>query len=216
MMKICTAEGVQGGSAHLVWQAAAEVGGRVGLSLEQRRFKLLRMLRATLGPAQLQHLTAHCEAVSRAASGLAILMGLEGPRVERSRLAGLLHDIGKALTPEDLLAKPGPLSAEERAVLDRHPEDGARLCAALGADQAICDAVRFHHARHDAGATPIEAQIVAVADSLVTMTTDRPYSAARSFAEALAELRRERGARYNPDAVVAAHILGARTMSLAA
>jgi putative nucleotidyltransferase with HDIG domain len=202
--------------ADAVWDTARRIGALPGLNIEQRRQRFLRGLRETLGPVQFQHLTAHCEEVSRTAVRLAHLMGLPPEQVEVIRQAGLLHDLGKALIPDDLLAKPGPLSPAEREALGHHADQGARLCEALGARAGVVDAVRHHHTRHDAGDAPITAAVVCVADALAAMTSDRPYSAARSYSEALAELRQGRGTQFEPHAVVAAHILGAGAMARAA
>lgn len=200
----------------VVWGAARKAAELPGLSLDQRRQRFLRCVRDALGPAQFQHVTAHCEHVSRTAVQLAHLMGLGPGEVETIRAAGLLHDLGKALVPDAMLAKPGPLSASEREVLDRHAADGAAICQLLGADPDVVEAVRLHHTRHDRNEAPLAARIVSVADALVTMTSDRPYSAARSFSEALSELRLGRGTQFDPSAVVAAHILGASAMAKAA
>jgi putative nucleotidyltransferase with HDIG domain len=216
MPQISPSTGPNAASACPVWSSAARLGATPGMGVEARRRRLLRSLREVLGPSQFQHTTAHCEQVARTAAHLARLMRLDGAQIAIVRLAGLLHDLGKALIPDSLLAKPGPLTRAEREVMNRHADDGARLCEALGADAATADAVRHHHTRFDAGPAPLAAQVVSVADALVTMTTDRPYSSARSFAEALGELRLGRGTVFNPDAVVAAHILGAASMSRAA
>jgi putative nucleotidyltransferase with HDIG domain len=187
------------------------------LAHEQRRRRLLRRLRARLGPVQLEHTAAHGDQVARTAARLAQLMRLSPEQVEHARLAGLLHDIGKLAFPEDLLAKRQGLSPRERSVLARHPRIGAAIAGALGAPAAVAEAVARHHDRADAPQPPpLAARIVCVADALVTMTSARAYSAARSFTEALAELRRGRGGPFDPGAVVAAHLLGAGAMALAA
>lgn len=214
MMKITNTAGPAGDDA--VWEAARVAGAAQGLTLEQRRLRFLRHVRESLGPTQFQHVTAHCEHVARTAVQLAYLMGLDHEQVETIRAAALLHDLGKALVDDAVLAKPGPLSASERDAIDRHAEDGARLCDLLHAPEEVIQAVRHHHTRHDSGDVPLPARIVSVADALVTMTSDRPYSAARRFSEALTELRLGRGTQFDPGAVVAAHILGAGAMARAA
>lgn len=205
-----------------VWKAA-KTARDAGTTLEQRRAAFLARVSELLGPTQLQHITEHSEQVAEAAAGLARLLHLAPAEVERVRLAGLLHDIGKAAIPDNLLAKPGPLSRRERKLMDKHAEMGARICAALGADDVVTEMVRYHHARYDdpapsaeGGRVPLGARVVCVADALVTMTSNRSYSRARSYTDALAELRRGRSTLFDPQAVVAAHILGATSMSKAA
>lgn len=203
-----------------VWDAARRVGAIPGLGLPQRRSRLLRILSPHMGPAQFEHLAMHSEQVGRTAGRLAGLMRVPSAEAERIRIAGLLHDLGKALVPDHVLGRDGPLDPEERRLISRHDHDGAELCAILGAPRDIVECVRAHHRRadgaDDAGPPPLGARIIRVADALSVMTTGRTYSAARTYAQALSELRSARGTLFDPDAVVAAHILGASVMALAA
>jgi putative nucleotidyltransferase with HDIG domain len=216
MLKIRISAGDAHAHRERVWHAAAAAGRLQGLNTEQKRSRFLRTIRESLGPAQFQHATGHCEEVARVAARLASLMQMDADEVGRVRLAGLLHDLGKVVVPEAILAKPGPLSRREREVMTRHAEDGGALSALLGADEETAAAVRHHHTRFDVAATSLAAQVVCVADAVVTMTSDRPYSAARSYTDALVELRLSRATMFNPEAVVAAHVLGAAAMARAA
>lgn len=197
---------------------AAHHARRLASAIDQPEARRLRLLAdLPLGSEQRRHLTTHSEEVAATALDLARLLRLGPEACEQVRLAGLLHDLGKIAIPDDLLAKPGALSPIERRVLNRHAAEGAWLCEALGIDTEVARVVRHHHTRFDAlELAPDAARIVAVADALVTMTSIRPYSAARSFEHALAELRRCRGSVFDPRVVVAAHILGASSMRAAA
>jgi putative nucleotidyltransferase with HDIG domain len=186
---------------------------RTGWTPSLRRDEMLRRRWPLLGPTQRQHVTVHCELVSETSGALARAMGLDEAETARARLAGLLHDLGKAVIPDELLARPAALTPEDRLIMDRHAEEGSHLSVLLGADEGTRDAVRLHHTRYDApewrsedGATllPVAARILAVADALVTMTTDRAYRRARTLHEALAELMRQRGVQLDPDVVAAA------------
>jgi putative nucleotidyltransferase with HDIG domain len=204
------------------WQGvvALERARRIALSIEDpllRRRALLEELAGVLGPAQRDQLTIHSEEVAGVATSLAQLLRFSASECERVTLAGLCHDIGKIMIPDGLLAKPGPLSPLQRRVMDRHAAEGGYLCEALGLDPEVARIVRHHHTRFDSTETPPgAARIIAVADAMITMTSTRPYSPARSYSHALAELRRCRGTIFDPKAVVAAHILGASTMAAAA
>ncbi len=185
-----------------------------GKSALDKRAEFLNRAVRSLGPVQREHITAHSEEVSSVAADLAQLLRLPTDEVEHVRIGGLLHDLGKAAIPDTMLAKPGPLTPTERLVMDRHAAIGAELCEAMGIDATIARTVRHHHTRFDAAQpAPIAARIIAVADAMVTMTSTRPYSAARSYTDALTELRRCRGTIFDPKAVVAAHILGASSMA---
>lgn len=196
---------------------ARRVGAIPDLTTEARRARFLRAVVPLLGPAQIEHITLHCEHVARTAARLAGLMRALPWEAERARLVGLLHDLGKVLIPNELLGRAGPLSEDERGRLSRHAAEGALLCECLGAPEEVVRAVALHHSRFDeAPDAPRAAHIVGVADALVVMTTGRAYSAARTYTQALAELRRQRAGQFEPGVVVAAHILGASAMALAA
>lgn len=212
-------DGRRGGAASWREVAAIQLARSVACSrpaatISERRAEFLSRISATLGPVQREHITTHSEEVAAVASELAQLLQLTPEEADHTCTAALLHDLGKAAIPDSLLAKPGPLTATERLVMDRHSAGGADLCEALDIDAAIARSVRHHHTRFDASEpAPQAARIIAVADALVTMTTTRPYSAARSYSDALAELRRCRGTIFDPRVVIAAHILGASSMA---
>jgi diguanylate cyclase (GGDEF)-like protein len=144
-------------------------------------------------------LELHAGHVAELAARIAERLGLPAEIVLRCELGGWLHDVGKAGIPERILNKPGPLDAEEWAVMQTHPVIGEEIVRNVEALREAAAAVRHHHERYDgtgypdrlAGtAIPIEARIVAAADAYAAMTTDRPYSAARTPEQAMAELQR--------------------------
>lgn len=132
-------------------------------------------------------------------------LGMEARDVERVRMAGLLHDIGKIGVPDAILNKPGALTDEEYTEMQRHPEIGARI---LGSD--VLDDVRHwvlaHHERPDGRGypfglagdqVPLQARILAVADAYEAMTADRVYRKALGHEAARAELERCRGTQFD-------------------
>ena len=142
---------------------------------------------------------------------IAHVLGLEEDRLTVLARAALLHDVGKKLLPRYILAKPGPLDSEEWALVENHPVSGHRMLvdAGLPAEARI---VLHHHERIDGGGyptgragedIPLESRIIAVADSFDAMTSERPYRAAMTDAEAIAELRSVAGTQLDPDAVEA-------------
>jgi HD-GYP domain-containing protein (c-di-GMP phosphodiesterase class II) len=125
-------------------------------------------------------------------------LGLPAERIERIRLAGLLHDIGKLGVPDEILRKPGRLSEAEFTEIRKHPELGARILAGANLDD-ISGWVLAHHERPDgagypfglsAEQIPLEARILAVADAFEAMTADRVYRAGMPHDAAVEELRR--------------------------
>jgi HD-GYP domain-containing protein (c-di-GMP phosphodiesterase class II) len=125
----------------------------------------------------------------------------------------LLHDVGKVAVPDAILFKPGPLSEEERALMDKHPQIGSEILRHVDFLDEAKVVVMHHHERWDgegypdglAGdAIPLQARVFAVADTLDALTTERPYRAACGWAEAREEIRAGAGTQFDP-AMVAAY-----------
>ncbi len=152
----------------------------------------------------------HCQRVGRFAELTARELGLPPEAVERIRLAGILHDVGRVAMPDSVVAKQGPLTDEEWAWVRAHPAIGARLVETTEYDD-IRSWILFHHERPDGNGypegrredVPLEAAIIAVADAYEAMTSDRPYRSALAPEQASNELRREAGRQFHPDVVEA-------------
>lgn len=149
----------------------------------------------------------HSERVAIYAIAIAQELRLDEGMVELIRQAATVHDLGKIGVPDRVLLKPGPLNAEERMAMWLHSEIGARILGGFrlfGQGAAI---VRHHHESFDgtgypdglAGeAIPLGARVVAVADALDAMTSDRPYRRALSVDEALSRFREGSGHQWDP------------------
>ncbi|MER7764087.1 HD domain-containing phosphohydrolase, partial [Streptomyces sp. NPDC097619] len=154
----------------------------------------------------------HGERVGQAATMIGRELGLPRDRLETVRIAGILHDLGKIGVPTRLLRKDGPLTPEERRIIELHPEYGhemVRGIAFLGEARA---AILHHHERVDGSGYPYglagdripeSARLIAVADAFDAMTSTRSYSRARPVPVALAELERCAGAQFDPAMVAA-------------
>jgi HD-GYP domain-containing protein (c-di-GMP phosphodiesterase class II) len=128
-----------------------------------------------------------------------------------AELTALLHDVGKIRIPEAIIRKPGPLTAEERTLMETHTIEGERLLDRVGGLLGeIGVIVRSCHERWDgrgypdglAGPNiPLVARIVCCCDAFSAMTTDRPYRAALTRHDALAELRANAGTQFDPAVV---------------
>jgi putative two-component system response regulator len=132
--------------------------------------------------------------------------------IQSLRLAGDLHDVGKIGVPDAVLNKPDALTDEEVAAIQRHPEIGRRILEPLIDDSLVLGVVRWHHERWDglgypdgiAGTDiPLAARILAVADTLDAMTSPRAYRDALSWEQAVAEISRGAGTRFDPRVVEA-------------
>jgi len=164
----------------------------------------------------------HSERVGTTARRLAIAIDLPSADIDIVARAGLLHDIGKIGIPEVVLRKDGPLSAEEWALMRRHPVIGAQIVAPFEFFTTGAIVIRHHHERVDGsgypdGLTgddiPLGARIVAVADVYDALTSDRPYRRAMSRDAALAYLAAEAGKSLD-DRIVGAFLGLARTGGL--
>jgi len=157
----------------------------------------------------------HCRAVGMWCGLLAKTLKLEPADIEVATLAGTLHDVGKMLTPTEILSKSADLSIDEVEVVRRHPADGGALLAAIPELRSIAPIVRAHHENVDglgypgglAGKrVPYASRIVAVADSFHAMIASRPDRRAVPLAAALDLLRDGRGAQWDAgivDAMIA-------------
>jgi HD-GYP domain-containing protein (c-di-GMP phosphodiesterase class II) len=130
-----------------------------------------------------------------------------------TEFVALLHDVGKIRIPNEIINKPGPLTPEERALVETHTIVGEEMLDKVGGVLGkVGHLVRSCHERYDGGGypdglagdrIPLVARIVCCCDAYNAITTDRPYRAGRSAEEALAELRRCAGTHFDPDVVEA-------------
>ncbi|MBL7133188.1 MAG: diguanylate cyclase [Phycisphaerae bacterium] len=175
----------------------------------RRRIEFLSSCDGILGPTQKQQLWHHCAAVGSVAEQLGRTMGLPEEKLAAIRLGGLLHDLGKSVIPEELLAQQAPLTKEQRAIIQSHSDIGADMSLRLGASGEEAACVRDHHRAFPRAYTKgsfmgLGARLIGVADALEAMTEERPYRSARSHEEALFELTRVSGTQFDPAVVAAA------------
>ena len=181
-----------------------------------RLHQFLQRHHQQLGPTQWAHLTTHSSRVSELAVRLGQVLRLEPAELRRLCIAGLMHDVGKLLIPEQLLAKPSKLTDEERRIINRHAVDGAVIARLFGVDRQSSEFIRYHHQWFNApndrmGVVPLGARVLAVADAFVTMVAERPYQAARPISAALEKLRRYSSTQFDPIVVAAAPFVAQTT-----
>jgi putative nucleotidyltransferase with HDIG domain len=156
-----------------------------------------------------QYTTTHSLNVAVLAMALAEFLGL-GPREVRAiGIAGLLHDIGKIKVPLEVLTKPGKLTPEERAVMNRHPVDGARLILEDERYLDLAAVVAYeHHVMLDGGGYPTfryprdchaASKLVHVCDVYDALRTNRPYRDAWPADKALGYVTERVGTEFAPD-----------------
>jgi HAMP domain-containing protein len=148
--------------------------------------------------------------LSLASTAMADRLELSPTHREALELGALLHDIGDIRIPEAILEKPGPLTPEERLVIQQHPSHGVELIETVPLLTPALDVVGNHHERYDGGGypqglraeeIPLTARIFSVVDTLEAMTHDRPHRTARPLAEAFDEVKQGSGKQFDPKVV---------------
>jgi putative two-component system response regulator len=156
------------------------------------------------------NLVHHCRWLAHHAARVGAQVGLRGEELEAVAYGALLHDVGKIGVSEHLLRKEGPLNEEEWGLMRRHPEIGERICRPLRASRVFAPIIRHHHERFNGTGypdglrgeqIPLGARIVAIADAYEAMVHGRPYQPAQPHDRAADELRRLRGAQFDPELV---------------
>ncbi len=157
-----------------------------------------------------EYTRGHSERVGKASVLIARELGMPDDRVEVLRFAGILHDVGKLGVPTRLLRKDGPLTPEERRIIELHPEYGHEMVRGIGFLGEARTAILHHHERLDGSGYPYGlvgrqipefARVVAVADAFDAMTSTRSYRRARPVSDALTELKRCAGRQFDPQMV---------------
>jgi HD-GYP domain-containing protein (c-di-GMP phosphodiesterase class II) len=160
----------------------------------------------------------HTRRVALRAVEVGEALGLSGSRLRTLAIGALVHDIGKLSVPDAILKKPAGLADDEYAVIQRHPEWGAKLLAELGGfSDGVRSLVLNHHERLDGAGYPrglrdeeldLDTRILTVCDVYDALISKRVYRDAWSHEEAMALLRREAGTAFDERCVIAlAHVV---------
>jgi HD-GYP domain-containing protein (c-di-GMP phosphodiesterase class II) len=192
-----------GGLAHQAQLAIANASNYEGL--EQTFVSTVEALANAL-EANDEYTSMHARWITDLALRVGDELDLDKSGLKRLELGALLHDIGKIGIPSDILQKPGRLTAEERALIETHPELGERIIAPIDRLQEVRTIVRHCHERWDGDGypdgisgedIPLESRIVFVCDAYHAMTTDRPYRKRLSHPEAVRRLRDGAGSQFD-------------------
>jgi putative nucleotidyltransferase with HDIG domain len=177
------------------------------LDLERTNSELLELMVKSM-EARDPYTSGHSRRVQQYSVAIARGLGLSPTDVDKVSRAALLHDVGKIHEKyAPVLRKPGHLSQEEWLTMRQHPKDGAELVSTMSRLHDIVPAIRHHHERWDgtgypdglAGETiPTISRIIAFADTIDAMTSERPYRKPLTEAEVRSELVRCRGTQFDP------------------
>ncbi len=151
--------------------------------------------------------SGHSQRVTKISVTIARELGMPQDSIDKIRLAGLVHDIGKIGIRESVLNKPAPLTDDEFRHIKSHCQAGEHILTPIVEDKEILRAVRHHHERYDGMGypdglrgeqIPLGARILSVADAFDAMTSERPYRLAMSAQDACAEIERCKGTQFAP------------------
>jgi len=154
----------------------------------------------------------HQQRVASLAEAIARKMGLHPEKVEATRIAALLHDVGKIAVPSELLSKPGKLSELELALIRQHPVVSYNILRNIQFSQPIAQFVLEHHEKMNGSGYPaglegeninLESRIICVADVVDSLASHRPYRPARGIEQALQEIQEQAGILYDAEVVKA-------------
>ena len=190
---------------------AAEAGtmvtrARLSERLEDAYFATLGTLAAAL-EAKDAYTNDHASQIADLAGGVCAQIGLPHADTRIVKLGALLHDIGKIGIPEAILRKPGSLTGEEIAVMQQHPDIGARILQPVPFFAELVPLVRSSHERWDGRGypeglrgdeIPLGSRVIAVCDAFHAMTEDRVYRKALTLDDAMSEIDRCAGSQFDP------------------
>jgi len=151
--------------------------------------------------------SGHQLRVSRLSVAIARKLGLPADQIEGLRLAAMMHDVGKASLPAELLSKPSRLTEAERRIIRAHPALGANILRQIPFPWDLARFVEEHHEKLDGSGYPkglkgdqisLEARIIGVADLVESISSHRPYRPAKLLDEALVDLQKQSGTQYDP------------------
>lgn len=154
----------------------------------------------------------HASRVSHLARSIGEHLGLSASEIDGLRVAGTLHDLGKVAIPTEVLFEPRRLTVEQMALVQTHPREGGLLLREVEFPWPIALVAEQHHERLDGsgypfglvgGAISFEARVIAVADVVDAMASDRPYRRSLGIARALEEISDGRGHHFDSDIVAA-------------
>lgn len=179
--------------------------------LREMSFEVTRALVAAIDKKD-HYTSGHSERGGFLTRLIAGEMGLSSAEQQIMEWAGLLHDIGKIGIPEEILCKPGKLTAEEYDVIKQHPRMGYEILQPIASFELVLDGVLHHHEHPDGSGypsglkgddIPLVARIIHVADTFDALTSTRSYRQAFSMSRAFEIIEEDKGTRIDPEAAEA-------------
>jgi putative nucleotidyltransferase with HDIG domain len=177
-----------------------------GDNVDNKTLSLIYTLAETVD-ARSHYSTSHSEKVTECALALAESLDMKSAEMSKLETCALLHDIGKIGISDEILNKPGQLTAAEWESVKTHPQLGAAIVGRIPQLAPCVAGIRHHHELYNGSGypqglkgddIPVEARILAIVDAFAAMTSERPYADTLSNAEALEEIKRGAGKQFDP------------------
>jgi putative nucleotidyltransferase with HDIG domain len=171
--------------------------------------EVLEMLTAMVEDKDV-YTAGHSKRVAMYSVRIAEALGLSEEEQTTIYQAGLLHDIGKILTPESVLLKPRKFNRSEYAIIKNHSTDGEKMVLFISSFKQYANIIRHHHERYDGegypdglkGETiPLLSRIMSIADAFDAMTTNRIYKTRKTIDQAILELKKNAGTQFDPSII---------------
>ncbi len=149
----------------------------------------------------------HAEHVADLMAGLASQMGMDSDEINLAYMVGVMHDVGKIKTPEEILTKPARLTTEEFEIMKRHAADGAEMLSGIAGVKPIVAIMRHHHERWDGSGypdslkeddIPLFSRMLALCDAFDAMTAARCYRSPVPLRDCVREIWRCAGSQFDP------------------
>jgi HD-GYP domain-containing protein (c-di-GMP phosphodiesterase class II) len=169
----------------------------------------IRMLAAAID-AKDPYTRGHSERVARYSIAIGKNLNLNERDMKNLRISALLHDVGKIGIDDRILRKPGALSDDEFEVMKQHPAKGAAIMSGAAQLTDCIPGMKYHHEKWSGGGypenlqgeqIPMQARIVAIADTFDAMTTNRPYQKAMELSYVVEKIKSFGGSRFDPKVV---------------
>jgi putative nucleotidyltransferase with HDIG domain len=183
-----------------------ESANRKAEQMEEINYRTIEALIAALGAIGFAT-KMNIRRVERLTGELGQRAGCSADDLKALRLAAMLHDIGNMAVPQQILEKPGALTAEEFLQVKVHPRIGARMVESIGFPFPVADIIRYHHERFDGtgypeglkgDSIPLTARVLGIVDCYNALTVDRPYRQRLSRADAIDVMKDLSGKAFDP------------------
>jgi len=202
------------GDIHMLWILASKAAtaiehSRLYSELEQAYIGTIRAF-ANAVEARDNYTRGHTERVYRIASMIVRALGWSEEQMKNLYMGCILHDIGKIGVPDSILNKPGRLNDEERSIMQMHPETGVKMLEGIPMLEPALPYILYHHEQYDGsgyplglkgGNIPIEGRILAIADTVDAILTNRPYRRGASLEKVSRELIECSSGQFDPELV---------------